>query len=105
MEVLGARLHPIQTVGAANVTKPIAENKGAAEIAETFGQALEKALSGVERQEQVVHALNDKFITGQNVDVHTLMIASERAQLGLQLTVQVRNKVIEAYQEIMRTQL
>ncbi|WP_274361486.1 flagellar hook-basal body complex protein FliE [Paenibacillus thermotolerans] len=98
-------MNPIHTVGAANVTKPIAESKGAAEMAETFGQALEKAISGVEQQEKAVHELNDKFITGQNVDVHTLMIASEKAQLGLQLTVQVRNKVIEAYQEIMRTQL
>lgn len=105
MEVLGAKINPIHTVGAVNVTKPITESKGAAEIAGSFGQTLEKALSGLEQQEKAVHILNDKFITGQNVDVHTLMIASEKAQLGLQLTVQVRNKVIEAYQEIMRTQL
>jgi len=34
-----------------------------------------------------------------------MMIASEQALLSLQLTTQVRNKVIEAYQEIMRTQI
>jgi len=34
-----------------------------------------------------------------------VMIASEQALLSLQLTTQVRNKVVEAYQEIMRTQL
>lgn len=101
----GINTNPLQSVAAANAFKPINESKGATEIAGSFGQMLEKALNNVEQQERAVNALNDKFASGQNVDVHTLMIASEKAQLGLQLTVQVRNKVIEAYQEIMRTQL
>jgi flagellar hook-basal body complex protein FliE len=48
--------------------------------------------------------MSDKFILGQ-VNVDQLMIASEQATLSLQLTTQIRNKVIEAYQEIMRTQI
>nr|WP_325176717.1 flagellar hook-basal body complex protein FliE [Paenibacillus alkalitolerans] len=83
----------------------MAESKGAAEIAGSFGKTLAQALNQLEQQEQNVRVLNEGFVTGQGVDVHTLMIASEKAHLGLQLTVQVRNKVIEAYQEIMRTQL
>jgi len=71
----------------------------------SFGDALENALKAVDQQEKQVKVLNEQFVTGQISDVHTLMIASEKAQLGLQLTVQVRNKMIEAYQEIMRTQL
>lgn len=76
-----------------------------AEFTESFGTALQKALQSVDAQEKQVRTLNDQFVTGQISDVHNLIIASEKAQLGLQLTVQVRNKVIEAYQEIMRTQL
>lgn len=103
MEV--SRTYPLQSAAATNALKPITESKGAAEIAGSFGEMLEKSLNNLEQLDRTVNALNQKFAAGQNVDVHTLMIASERAQLGLQLTVQVRNKVIEAYQEIMRTQL
>lgn len=78
---------------------------GAADIARQFGDVLEKAVENLDQQEKNVQKLNQQFIVGQLSDVHSLMIASEKAQLGLQLTVQVRNKVIEAYQEIMRTQL
>jgi len=74
-------------------------------VTASFSEMLEHALNTVDQQEKEVHALNEQFITGQVSDVHSVMIAAERAQLGLQLTVQVRNKVIEAYQEIMRTQL
>jgi flagellar hook-basal body complex protein FliE len=74
-------------------------------LTDSFGAVLENALLAVDNQEKQVRVLNEQFVTGQLSDVHTLMIASEKAQLGLQLTVQVRNKVIEAYQEIMRTQL
>lgn len=77
----------------------------ATKLTSAFGKMLDNALQAVDNQEKQVHTLNEQFITGQISDVHSLMIASEKAQLGLQLTVQVRNKVIEAYQEIMRTQL
>lgn len=80
-------------------------NVDVSELAGSFSDALSRAIHTVDSQEKQVKTLNEQFVTGQISDVHTLMIASEKAQLGLQLTVQVRNKVIEAYQEIMRTQL
>ena len=45
------------------------------------------------------------MLTGKPVDLHQVMIAAEQAGLALQLTVQVRNKIIEAYQEISRMQV
>ncbi|MFD0959476.1 flagellar hook-basal body complex protein FliE [Paenibacillus chungangensis] len=75
-----------------------------AELTETFGQYLQKALDGVNAQEVNVHKMNDLYLTGQ-VDVTQVMIAAEKAQLSLQLTSQVRNKVVEAYQEMMRMQI
>jgi flagellar hook-basal body complex protein FliE len=56
-------------------------------------------------QQATVDQLNQSFIKGELSDVHQLTIASEKATLGLELTVQVRNKIVEAYQEVMRTQL
>ncbi|MUT66349.1 flagellar hook-basal body complex protein FliE [Paenibacillus sp. NEAU-GSW1] len=75
-----------------------------AELTQSFGQYLQQAIDGVSAQEKNVHTMNDKFLIGE-VDVSQVLIASEQAQLSLQLTAQVRNKVIEAYQEIMRMQV
>ena len=72
-----------------------------AEMMNTFGQYLENALNSVDAQEKEVHKLNDKFLIGE-VDVSQVQIASQKAELSLQLTSQIRNKVIDAYQEIMR---
>jgi flagellar hook-basal body complex protein FliE len=45
------------------------------------------------------------YIVDKSVNVHQVMLALEEASLSLQLAVQVRNKVVEAYQEIARMQL
>ncbi|WP_138751592.1 flagellar hook-basal body complex protein FliE [Paenibacillus sinopodophylli] len=75
-----------------------------AQLTQSFGQYLQTAIENVSNQEQNVHKLNDKYLLGQ-VDVTKVLIATEQAQLSLQLTSQVRNKVVEAYQEIMRMQI
>jgi flagellar hook-basal body complex protein FliE len=72
-----------------------------AEVTESFANYLQQALDGVAAQEQNVHTVNDQFIIGQ-ADVNDVLIAASRAELSLELTSQIRNKVIEAYQEIMR---
>lgn len=46
-----------------------------------------------------------KLATGELQDVHEAMLAMQKASTALQFTVQVRNRVVEAYQEIMRTQV
>lgn len=76
----------------------------AAETTRQFGEFLSDALESVSAQERNAHKVTEKFMIGQ-ADVSQVMIASQQAELSLQLTTQVRNKVIEAYQEIMRTQV
>ena len=46
-----------------------------------------------------------QFATGQATDLHDVMIKTEQANLTFQLGVQVRNKLVDAYQEIMRMQM
>jgi flagellar hook-basal body complex protein FliE len=75
-----------------------------AEATESFASFLKDALDGVAAQEQNVHKVNDQFLIGE-VDENEVVIASTKAELSLALTSQVRNKVIEAYQEIMRMQI
>ena len=49
--------------------------------------------------------LTEKLALGQDVDLHQVMIASQKASITTQLTLEVRNKAIEAYQEMMRMQV
>jgi flagellar hook-basal body complex protein FliE len=81
------------------------EGEGASGLAKTFGSFLNDALNQLNAQQNEVDQLNTQFVKGELSDVHQLMIASEKASLGLELAVQVRNKVIEAYQDIMRMQI
>ncbi len=67
----------------------------------SFGDSLSALLSSVESTasdaNQAVAAMTDG--TG---DVHTAMLALQRAEMSMQLTVQVRNKLVQAYQDLMR---
>ncbi|ASA22266.1 flagellar hook-basal body complex protein FliE [Paenibacillus donghaensis] len=71
---------------------------------QSFGSYLENALNQVADQETQAKEMNNRFVLGE-VNVDEALISSQQALLSLQLTTQVRNKMIEAYQEIMRTQI
>ncbi|MBB6679419.1 flagellar hook-basal body complex protein FliE [Cohnella lubricantis] len=92
-----------QALGSAGTTGLSSASKAStpAEAAESFANFLKQALDGVAAQEKNVHTMNDQFILG-NADVNDVMIAASKAELSLELTSQIRNKVIDAYQEIMR---
>ena len=49
--------------------------------------------------------MGELFAAGKIDDLHTLMIETEKADLALQFTLQVRNKLLDAYNEIMRMQI
>ena len=49
--------------------------------------------------------LEQKLADGENVDVHDVMVASEEAGIGLSLTTEIRNRLLDAYQEVMRMQV
>ncbi|MBP0726243.1 flagellar hook-basal body complex protein FliE [Bacillus sp. RG28] len=46
-----------------------------------------------------------KLVKGDNIDLHNVMIDAEKANITLQTAIEIRNKVIDAYQEIMRMQM
>ncbi len=68
----------------------------------SFGDTLQSALGGVNALQVHAGAMAQDFATGRTSDVHGVMIAAEQATLALQLTTQVRNKVVEAYQQVMQ---
>lgn len=71
----------------------------------TFGEVLVSALKDVNDAQLKADEVTKKFLIGEIQDLHQVTIASEQAKLMLQLAVEVRNKVVEAYQEISRMQV
>ncbi|RDV84670.1 flagellar hook-basal body complex protein FliE [Ammonifex thiophilus] len=70
----------------------------------SFSDYLNQFLDRLEKaQAEADSALRD-FLTGK-AELHTVMIAAQEARLWLELTVQLRNKLVEAYQEISRMQI
>jgi flagellar hook-basal body complex protein FliE len=71
----------------------------------SFGQILSNALSDVNKVQLDAKRASTDLAAGKIQDVSEAVIATEKASIALQLTMQVRNKVIDAYQEIMRMQV
>ncbi len=69
------------------------------------GGFLKELVSEVNSYQEEAEENVSKFLSGGNVEVHDVMIALEKADLSMEFLVQLRNKLLEAYQEIMRTQL
>jgi flagellar hook-basal body complex protein FliE len=69
--------------------------------AEGFASALEAVLSSVEGSAVEANVAVADMVAGTG-DVHTAMLALQRAEVAMQLTVQVRNKLVQAYQDLMR---
>ncbi|MGI6122574.1 MAG: flagellar hook-basal body complex protein FliE [Acetivibrionales bacterium] len=70
-----------------------------------FKNLLMDALNNVNTLEQESAKMTEDFIAGRTDDIHSVLIASEKASISLQFIMEVRNKVMEAYQEIMRMQV
>lgn len=71
----------------------------------SFGQMLKNQLNDVNHLQNSADTAVQNLATGQDKDIHNTMIAMEKAGVAFQMTMQVRNKMIEAYQEVMRMQV
>ena len=68
----------------------------------TSGSAFQSGLDAVSKSISSADTASAQVATGTATDLHQVTIAATKAQLGVELTVAMRNKAVEAYQEIMR---
>ncbi|MCC7105464.1 MAG: flagellar hook-basal body complex protein FliE [Chloroflexi bacterium] len=73
--------------------------------ADGFSSALSQAVQSLDQLQKQADVGTIQAAAGEQVDLHDVMIAQDRASLGLQVALQVRNKLVEAYQDIMRMQI
>lgn len=70
-----------------------------------FLDLLSSSIQNVESQAAQSKQAVQQFLSGEAGDIHKVAIASQRAELSAELFMQVRNKMISAYQEIMKMQM
>jgi flagellar hook-basal body complex protein FliE len=70
-----------------------------------FSNVLADAIGRVDQFQQNAHTSIDKFLSGEDEEVHKVALATEQASISFDLFLQVRNKVVSAYQEVMRMQM
>lgn len=71
----------------------------------SFDKLFQSAVSQVETFRQQSQAAADRFLNGESEELHQVVLATQRAQVAFDLFAQVRNKVVQAYQEVMRMQM
>jgi flagellar hook-basal body complex protein FliE len=71
----------------------------------SFGETLQRAITDVNNLQTEAGKAVDKMVVGETVDLHEVMIAVEKARTSFDLLMEIRNKTIDAYREIMRMQV
>lgn len=70
-----------------------------------FTSFLKDAIEKTNVQQVESDKMTQKLVLGENVELHEVMIAAQKASVSLNATMEIRNKVVEAYQEIARMQV
>lgn len=92
---------PLQIAGPAGKKVSINNDVNKSSFKDIIDQTLKNLNESQIKAEETV----TNFLTGEVKDIHTVMIVLEEAKLSMQLAVEVRNKLVEAYQEISRMQV
>jgi flagellar hook-basal body complex protein FliE len=70
-----------------------------------FKSIFESTVGAVQSLQNDATSAAQKFMTGESEEVHSVALAGQKAELAFELGLQVRNKVVSAYQEVMKMQL
>ena len=70
-----------------------------------FQKMLESTIQTLQTTQNDASKAVQSFLTGETEDLHTTALATQRAEMAFELGLQVRNKVVSAYQEVMRMQM
>jgi flagellar hook-basal body complex protein FliE len=95
----------IGSINSPNAANPLGTVGGADQTQKSFAATLKDAVGQVNTLQKESDHKMQELATGKSQNIHETMIAAEKADIALRLMVQVRNKMIEAYQEMMRMQV
>ena len=84
---------------------PAIQQSGQTSQPGAFQSVLNGAIQTIESASNDATVAVQKFLSGESEELHTAALAVQKANLTFDLGLQVRNKVVDAYQEIMRMQM
>ena len=90
---------PLPKIGLPGTTNPTANP------AQGFGQMLDGVVGAVDAKQQAASALTRQVLVGDTDQLHQSVIAMQEAGVAFSMMVEVRNKLVESYQELMRMQV
>lgn len=96
MEAIG--LNPVQLSSSPAFKTKEAQGTG-------FGDILQESIAAVNQKAQESAVLSEGLVSGQHSNIHETMIAMEESNISFRMLAKVQNKVIDAYNEVMRLQL
>ena len=100
MEVVPLQMTPVKMSAESHLGETMPEPE-----VKSFGQYLVDALKETNSLQQKSDAMNAALAAGEVDDISQVVIAGQKAEIALQLTMQVRNRALSAYQELMRMQV
>ena len=100
MEMVPLQMTPVKMSAESHLGETIPEPE-----VKSFGQYLVDALKETNSLQQKSDAMNAALAVGEVDDISQVVIAGQKAEIALQLTMQVRNRALSAYQELMRMQV
>jgi flagellar hook-basal body complex protein FliE len=95
---------PVSAISAISGLEPLRPLTQAGKPGE-FQSVLEGTIQKLEATNNDATEAVQQFLTGENEELHTTVLAAQKAEIAFDLGLQVRNKVVSAYQEIMRMQM
>lgn len=85
--------------------KGVDKGVSASQVGDDFARIIKDSIASVNARQVEADKAATGLATGEHNNIHEVMIKMEEAEISLRLMVQMRNKVVEAYQEIMRMQV
>jgi len=101
MEIAPLEMTPVKM----SAHSHLEETQKVEEPAQSFGEMLKDALKKTNELQLESDKLNRALAAGRVEDISQVVVASQKAEIAIQLTLQLRNRAVSAYQEIMRMQV
>jgi flagellar hook-basal body complex protein FliE len=91
-------ISPIRATQITNPSQPVQPAGAADKVAQSFGDVL----NSLNQSQQTSDQLVSQLASGENVDLHNLMIAAEENDINFRVTMAIRDHLVDAYREVMR---
>ncbi|MCI1981609.1 MAG: flagellar hook-basal body complex protein FliE [Oscillospiraceae bacterium] len=97
-------IQPLQKIDSLSALQGVQKtNEGRTSVAIPFQTMFQDAVSSAQQADSNYQGKISDMVTGKSDNLHDIMIASKKASLSLDLVVELRNKLLDAYKEIMNT--